>query len=61
MEVKSSVNLKAKSLAVYKEKFQPKTAIRTSLADFKKTDYLIDFPLYAIAMLKEEISEVNPP
>ena len=55
VEVKSSTNLKAKSLSVYKEKFQPKTAIKTSLAGYKKTEHSIDIPLYAIGKLKEEL------
>jgi predicted AAA+ superfamily ATPase len=53
LEVKASTNLKAKSLSVYREKFKPKTEIRTSLADYKKTDRLFDIPLYAIGELRE--------
>ena len=30
------------------EKFKPNYAIRTSMADYKKTDNLIDLPLYVI-------------
>jgi predicted AAA+ superfamily ATPase len=52
LEVKSSVNLKSRSLSVYREKFQPKTEIRTSLADYKKTGNLIDLPLYALVKLR---------
>lgn len=48
IEVKASTNLKAKSLAVYREKFHPQTEIRTSLADYKKTGTLFDIPLYAL-------------
>ena len=33
------------------EKFKPNYAIRTSMADYKKTDNLIDIPLYAIENL----------
>jgi predicted AAA+ superfamily ATPase len=55
MEVKSSINLKSRSLSIYREKFQPKIEIRTSLADYKKTDNLIDVPLYALGGLKKLI------
>ena len=55
LEVKSSTNLKAKSLSVYCEKFAPEIAIRTSLADYKKTDSLLDIPLYALGNLEEII------
>lgn len=48
VEVKAERNLQAKSLKVYMEKFKPNYAIRTSMADYKKTDNLIDLPLYGI-------------
>ena len=48
VEVKAERNLQAKSLKVYMEKFKPNYAIRTSMADYKKTDNLIDLPLYTI-------------
>ena len=48
IEVKAERNLQAKSLKVYMEKFKPNYAIRTSMADYKKTDNLIDLPLYGI-------------
>ena len=53
VEVKSSINLKAKSLSVYREKFQPKIEIRTSLANYNKSGNLHDIPLYALNQLKE--------
>jgi predicted AAA+ superfamily ATPase len=49
IEVKASINLKAKSLKTYMEDFKPQTAIRTSLANFSKNETLIDIPLYAFA------------
>lgn len=48
IEVKATRNLQAKSLKVYMQKFKPNYAIRTSMSDYKKTDNLIDLPLYAI-------------
>lgn len=48
VEVKAEINLKAKSLKSYQEKFLPKISVRTSMADFKKEDWLINLPLYAI-------------
>lgn len=48
VEVKAEVNLKAKSLKTYREKFLPDNAVRTSMADYKKEDGLINLPLYAI-------------
>jgi len=61
LEAKSSTNLKAKSLSVYREKFRPETEIRTSLADYKKSGNLFDIPLYALGGLIEIInSNINP-
>jgi predicted AAA+ superfamily ATPase len=57
LEVKSSTNLRAKSLSVYRKKFQPKMELRTSLADHKETDNLLDVPLYSLGFLKEIIQE----
>lgn len=48
VEVKAEVNLKAKSLKTYCEKFNPGIAICTSMADYKKEDWLINLPLYTI-------------
>ena len=52
IEVKSTTNLKAKSLKVYQEKFNPLLSVRSSLADYKKTDNLHDIPLYALAEIR---------
>jgi predicted AAA+ superfamily ATPase len=59
IEVKSSTNLKAKSLRVYREKFHSQIEIRASLADYKKTDDLYDIPLYALSNLKEIIMNIS--
>lgn len=48
VEVKAEVNLKAKSLRVYKDKFSPEISVRTSMADYKKEDWLVNLPLYAV-------------
>ena len=47
VEVKAAENLKAKSLKAYHQKFNPEISIRTSLADYRKEDWLINLPLYA--------------
>lgn len=48
IEVKAEVNLKAKSLKTYYEKFNPKTSIRTAMIDYKLDDWLLNLPLWAI-------------
>lgn len=48
VEVKAEVNLRAKSLKTYHDKFSPEVSVRTSMADYKKEDWLVNLPLYAI-------------
>ena len=48
VEVKAEVNLRAKSLKTYQEKFSPDVSVRMSMTDYKKEDWLINLPLYAI-------------
>lgn len=48
VEVKAEVNLRAKSLKSYQEKFSPEISVRTSVADYKKEEWLVNLPLYAI-------------
>ncbi len=48
IEVKAETNLKAKSLKTYREMFSPHISLRTSMSDYKKEDWLVNLPLYAI-------------
>lgn len=54
IEVKAEVNLKAKSLKTYYEKYAPALCIRTSMTDYKKEAWLVNLPLYAIAQIGYE-------
>jgi predicted AAA+ superfamily ATPase len=55
IEIKSGINLRAKSLKYYIEKYKPEYAVRASLSDFKvdDTNKIIDLPLYAFGKIKE--------
>ena len=53
VEVKAEVNLRAKSLKTYQEKFSPEVSVRTSMADFKKEGWLVNLPLYAIDQITQ--------
>ncbi len=57
VEVKAEENLQAKSLKVYNEKFSPNICIRTSMSDFRKQDWMLNLPLYAISLLSNILSE----
>lgn len=48
VEVKAEINLKAKSLKTYCEKYNPRIAVCTAMTDYKKERNLINLPLYAI-------------
>lgn len=59
VEVKAEINLKAKSLKTYSEKFSPQISVRTSMADFKKEEHLINIPLYAVSEMGEILEEYH--
>lgn len=50
IEVKAETNLKAKSLKIYQERFKPTLSIRTSLADYRREEWMLNLPLYAIGV-----------
>ncbi|MBD5085151.1 MAG: ATP-binding protein [Clostridiales bacterium] len=52
VEVKAETNLQAKSLKVYHEKFKPKLSIRTSMADYKREEWLLNLPLWAVESIQ---------
>lgn len=49
VEVKAEENLRARSLRVFVEKYASAVCIRTSMSDFRKEDWLINLPLYAVS------------
>ena len=55
IEVNSEINRQAKSLKVYRDKFQPRLSIRTAVIDYRKEDQLLNLPLWAI----EEINKLR--
>lgn len=57
VEVKAEVNLKAKSLKTYREKFAPAISVRTSMADYRKEDWLVNLPLYAVEEIDKAVIE----
>lgn len=52
LEVKAEVNLKAKNLKTYHEKYHPPISIRTSMATYKKEEWIVNLPLYAIEEIR---------
>ena len=56
IEVKAEENLRAKSLRVYCDKYKPETAIRTSMSDYRRQEWMVNVPLY---LLTEYLKKVN--
>lgn len=56
IEVKASENLQAKSLKSFCQRYEMNNAVRTSMTDFKKEEWMTNFPLYAI----HELFDANP-
>jgi predicted AAA+ superfamily ATPase len=48
LEVKAGTNLKARSFKLFCKKFQPKTAIHTSLSDYRQESWMTNVPLYMV-------------
>lgn len=57
LEVKAGVTMNAKSLRLYKEKYAPKWAIRTSLLPYERNEEsgTLNIPLYLLFILQDEI------
>jgi predicted AAA+ superfamily ATPase len=58
LEVKGEVNLRARSLKVYRDKYHPSYAVRTSLSSLHRDDGLINIPLYTFFNLKNYLQAV---
>jgi len=59
IEVKAEVNLQAKSLKTYREKYEPRLSIRTSMADYKDEGWLLNLPLWAIGKANYKLQFTN--
>ena len=57
VEVKAELNLKAKSLKVYKEKYTPEISVRISMNDYNKEEWLLNLPLYVAGEIEKIIKE----
>lgn len=53
--VKAETNLRAKSLKTYRGRFSPAVSVRTSMADFKREDRLVNLLLYAIEQIVKTV------
>lgn len=51
LEVKAAENLQAKSLKSFKQRYPESIAVRTSMSDYRKEEWLTNIPLYTINAL----------
>lgn len=49
LEVKAEENLRAQSLRAYCRKFEPQKAIRSSMANYREEEWMVNVPLYLLA------------
>lgn len=57
VEVKAELNLKAKSLKVYKEKYAPEISVRISMNDYNEEEWLLNLPLYVAGEIEKIIKK----
>jgi len=55
LEVKAEVNLQSKSLKAFRDKFSPPLSVRTAMTDYKKEDWLLNLPLYAVGVMSSQM------
>lgn len=48
IEVSAELNLQAKSLKVYREKYNPEIAVRVNLWEYGKENGIINVPVYLL-------------
>ncbi|MBV1881043.1 MAG: ATP-binding protein [Pseudomonadales bacterium] len=55
IEVKAEVNLQAKSLRTFKDKYYPNIAVRTSMRDYRIDDWIMNLPLYGVNFIEQAL------
>lgn len=60
VEIKAERDLRAKSLAAYRQKFSPEIALRVSMSDGRREPGITDLPLYAIGRIADECRITSP-
>jgi len=55
LEVKAEVSLQSKSLRAYRDVFSPPLSVRAAMTDYRRDDWLLNLPLYAIGTLAQQL------
>ena len=59
VEVKAEVNLRAKSLKAFHDKYGPRLSVRTSMAGYKREEWLLNLTLWAIGTLTRAVEDTR--
>lgn len=59
VEVKSGLNLAAQSLRIYRDKYSPALALRTSMSNLRLDDRLLNLPLYLLGEMPRLLAEAR--
>lgn len=51
IEVKAETNVRSQSLKAFYEKYKPELSVRFSLLPYKRQDWMVNIPLYAVCLL----------
>ena len=51
IEVKAETNVRSQSLKAFYEKYRPNLSVRFSLLPYKRQDWMVNIPLYAVCLL----------
>ena len=51
IEVKAETNVRSQSLKAFYEKYKPELSVRFSLLPYKRQDWMVNIPLYAVCVL----------
>ena len=60
VEVKAEENLHSKSLRAFRDKFSPFVSVRTSMSDYRREEWLINLPLYALSEIGNVMDRLGP-
>jgi predicted AAA+ superfamily ATPase len=58
LEVKAEINLQSKSLKAFRDKFSPPLSVRVAMTDYKKEEWLLNLPLYAVETISNQIKSI---
>jgi predicted AAA+ superfamily ATPase len=60
LEVKSGTHSQAKSLRIYRDRYNPAVSIRTSPQPYRREPWLVNLPLYAISQVAAVVRDTEP-